>query len=238
MIDVVIPLGTGSKHNNMELKFALRSVEKHLRQVGRLWIIGESPEFCRRMSIHVPHTEPVNHNHNENIRQKLLDACQIELIISDQEVSVSPDFLYMNDDHFLLKDFTLPDFPNFYKGTLKEYEATNNGWYLADMIHTEKKLPEGALNFDTHTPIMINKAQFIERLGPVEPVGILVKSMYAAGLPGVLEPDCKLYRNHTRREIEHKVKDAPCFSISDRAINDELLKFLNYLYPTKSRWEI
>jgi len=224
MIDIVIPVGTGSKHNNMELKFALRSVEKHLKNVGTVWTIGENWGGACWYQF-----KEIGTNHNDNIRLKLLSACNIDLI--------SDDFLYMNDDHFLLKDFTLPDFPNFYKGTLKEYEATNNGWYLADMIHTEKKLPEGALNFDTHTPIMINKAQFIERLGPVEPVGILVKSMYAAGLPGVLEPDCKLYRNHTRREIEHKVKDAPCFSISDRAINDELLKFLNYLYPTKSRWE-
>lgn len=228
LIDLVFPLGTGSTHANIEIKYSLRSVEKHLSNVGKVFIIGVDIPFLKDIH-HLSFKETAN-NHNENIRQKVLAACY--------HPEISEDFLFMNDDHFLLQDFDLPNFPNYYKGTLEDYKFKNNGWYLADLLWTQGKIGNNALNFDTHTPIIYNKTRFKERLGNVEPVGILIKSMYAHGLEGTKEPDAKLYRRHTMREIEYKTQSAPCFSICDRAINEDLMKFLNYLYPKKSRWEI
>ena len=227
-IDLVYPIGTGSTHANIEIKYSLRSVEKHLSNVGKIWIIGEQIPFLKDIN-HISLKDATT-NHNENIRQKVLKACDIP--------ELSEDFLFMNDDHFLLQNFDLPNFPNYYKGTLEDYKFKNNGWYLADLLWTQGKIGNNALNFDTHTPIMYNKTRFKERLGSIEPVGILIKSMYAAGLEGTKEPDCKLYRRHTLKEIEYKTMTAPCFYICDRAINEDLMKFLNYLYPKKSRWEL
>ena len=43
--DVVYPIGQGSSWKNNELRFSLRSIEKYGINVGKLFIVGELPDF-------------------------------------------------------------------------------------------------------------------------------------------------------------------------------------------------
>ena len=45
MIDVVIPLGTGSRWQDNELRYCLRSIEKNLSGVNEVVIVGEKPKW-------------------------------------------------------------------------------------------------------------------------------------------------------------------------------------------------
>ena len=52
-MDIVIPLGTGSRWQNNELRFALRSIEKYLTGYDKIFIIGECPSYLQNI-IHIP----------------------------------------------------------------------------------------------------------------------------------------------------------------------------------------
>ena len=44
-MDMLYILGNGSKHDNQELRWSLRSLEKYGRNVGSIAIVGEPPEW-------------------------------------------------------------------------------------------------------------------------------------------------------------------------------------------------
>ena len=52
MISVVYPLGTGSKWQNNELRYSLRSLSK-ISGIGDVFIVGEKPDWVRNV-IHIP----------------------------------------------------------------------------------------------------------------------------------------------------------------------------------------
>ncbi len=108
MIDILYPIGKGSVMNNDELRYSLRSVEKHLKNFRNVYIIGQKPDFLKDV-VHIPH-EDIDRSKETNIYKKILRGCQDETI-SDQ-------FLFMNDDHFFLEDIDAPTFPFFCKSDL------------------------------------------------------------------------------------------------------------------------
>src|SRR6187431_2538921 len=96
LTDILIPLGKGSRHNDLELVYCLRSIEKHLKGVGNVFIVGESPERvknCMHVSVK---DSPNNWDRAKNIYRKIRRCCSLP--------DLSDNFLFMNDDHFLLSD--------------------------------------------------------------------------------------------------------------------------------------
>src|SRR5690349_20419873 len=110
-IDVVYPLGKGSRWKNNEIKYSLRSVEKHLQNYGKVFVIGEKPNFLANVN-HIP-AEDKHPIPDSNIFEKLKTACETK--------EISDTFLFFNDDHYLLEDFDAEKFPYFYHGTMAEY---------------------------------------------------------------------------------------------------------------------
>src|SRR5690606_4266018 len=110
-----------------------------------------------------------------NIYSKVKYACNIE--------EVSENFLFMNDDHFLLSDFSAHEFPYHYKGFLSDTMLKNQGNYRKTMNHTRKHLLSAGkeqLDFDTHCPIIYNKEKFIKTFENINwnvPYGYGIKSM-------------------------------------------------------------
>src|SRR5436190_6206687 len=77
MIDVLIPLGKGSRHDNLELKYCLRSIEKHLTGIKNVWIVGQKPGWIDyNLVVHVPYQDnPNNWMRANNIYNKILNGC-------------------------------------------------------------------------------------------------------------------------------------------------------------------
>ncbi len=49
-MDIVIALGTGSRWMDNELRYALRSIEKHLKgHTGRILLIGQRPKWVNKV---------------------------------------------------------------------------------------------------------------------------------------------------------------------------------------------
>lgn len=237
LTDIIIPLGRGSKIADLELRYCLRSIEKHITNVDKIVIVGAKPEWLK----YVFHIEAEDEHpcKETNIYRKILLACQ--------EETLSENLLFFNDDHFILQDFDANEFPYFYKGELLQIMGKLPPYnkYSKCVHRTAHTLRESGFkekNFDTHTPIIYNRKKFKEVMptydwGPR--FSFVVKSLYANSLEieGIYEPDCKINDQPDIEEFKRRIKDRKVFSIGNDAIGDTLHRVWQELYPSKSKWE-
>lgn len=229
MISVIYPLGKGSRHQNIEIRYSLRSVQKHLKGLGSIWIVGEKPDFLKDVN-HIPlkDTQPIS---DSNIFLKIKAACE--------HPEISDTFLFFNDDHYLLQDFEADKFPYYYCSTISEYlKRRSVDSYAKRVRNTQKSLKERNLpdkHFDIHYPILYNKKAFLEHVVPYfdlkDKTGFVIKSMYANAL--------KIEGEETR---DYKLQSPPpekkckVFSTYPK-ISGAIYRFLEYKFPNKSIYE-
>lgn len=237
LIDVVIPYRLSPFTNSLELKYCLRSIDKHLQNVGRVWIIGEKPTYLNIYEggkcWHIPVNETNWYEYlTRNIHTKILTAC-LDPVVSNP-------FLYMNDDHFLLQDMDAELIPPYHSG--KTWGRVK-GRYHITVRNTLDKFP-GTDNYDIHAPMLIYKTDYIETVGKLNwkvPYGYAIKTTYCnlAGIPyGKFYPDYKLDHKPTETDFS-EILTRKFFSVGDKGFNNtSMFQFLNQLYPNKSKYEI
>ncbi len=240
MIDIVYVLGVRSKFDNNEIRYSLRSIEKHLKSFGNVYIIGQLPDFLKDVR-HI-FLDDDHWCKETNIYNKVLRACQ--------ENSISDQFLFFNDDHFLNRDYTASEFPFYYRGDIGtlvkklEIKRPNNKysrcckrtWRVLRALNLPTKM------FDVHTPIIYDKKKFIEVMTKYDwgyKLGFIAKSLYANSLSieGVKEYDCKINAQLPIDEMKRYVERRGVWSIGDNALGQSLDMLLKELYPNPSRWE-
>lgn len=226
MTDIVYIFGHGSKWDNNELRYSLRSVEKHLSNVGNVYLVGNAPEFISGV-IAIPFKETCHKL--ENIINKTLAACN--------HPDISENFICYYDDHFLLSDFDADNFPCFHKGELREHAQRAKGNYRKLILNTERALLEvgrTTLSFNVHCPQPINKKLF-----KIPPPETLVKSIYGntTYVDVAYSPDYKLFEKKSTGEYLNQLKEAKFFSISDKAMCKGLHELFQILYPKPSKYE-
>lgn len=232
MTSIVIPLGARSTQKNQELKFALRSIEKHLTGVGNVFIIGECPEWVTGC-IHIPFTEdPRNRYRDRNIMLKMSEACK--------DGRVSDDFLMVHDDHFLLADYEAGAFPYYHMGPMNEGQGQYG--YTKDNTRALLNFTETFSNYDCHCPIVFNKQLFMRSVALADWskwYGYCMKTLYCVmnDIEGEPTDDLKIRFPHTRGEIWAQIIDRKWFSIGDRCFENGMWDVLNELYPNKSKYE-
>lgn len=231
---IVIPLGIGSHWDNTEIRYCLRSIEKHLTGYGDVFIIGELPYWMRNV-IHIPFKEQSTQSYDKerNIYNKIMAACADE--------RVTGDFLFMNDDHFLLQDFEAGKFPYYCQGWLSEFLT------VTDYKHTVKNTIDWLLGrdcpyFDVHCPIVYNKEKFqwcVLCADWTVKWGYCIKTIFCE-INAITAPeylDLKINEVYSSDRIRKLIAGRPWFSIGDRAREGGLLKVLQELYPNKSKYE-
>lgn len=225
-MDVFYPLGTGSKLNNLELRFSLRSIEKHLSNYGDIIIVGEKPPWIQNV-IHIPHTDEYSipdYNIMSKTRRAFADVDKL---------------LFFNDDHYLLQDFDAENFPYFYSSTLEEYVKRRGlDGYGKRAKNTLKHLEEKELPtkfFDIHTPIIYESQPFFENVVSLpwekSKEGFVIKSLYANALmiEGVEEKDCKTITPPRGTAKVFSTTSKPRYSVQ---------RFLLDTFPKKSKYEL
>lgn len=225
-------IGSGSLHYNEELRFSLRSVEKHCKDVDRIIVVGEKVEFLSdKLEYH--YIKEAEGNKEYRIAMKIYNACKSGIIKGD--------FAFMNDDFFFTRPYDWSK--NYAKLDLisrgnehyqKAIKDTRD--YLIGLGHT-------TYHFDVHTPIVYNSDQFMDLLLHIQKSmlttnGMVVKSLY--GNINNLKPtcymDCKLSTLQTPRDFE-RIKDTPVISCSDGSWHNGVRSYLRKLYPNKSKYE-
>lgn len=225
MTSVIYPLGNKSRHKNLEIRFSLRSIEKHLEGFSDVWIIGERPDFLHNIN-HIPASDPYEVP-DRNIMEKIKKACE--------NPGVSDPFLFFNDDHYLLSDFQSNEFPYYYDMPLQE-KIKKRGYdnYGQRMQNTMKWLQvngKPTKNFDIHTPILYKKQEFIDIVTKADwesKHGFVIKSLYANSLniEGTYLKDCK----------HNYPVDTPVYSTFPN-VPPNIQKFLFEKFPNPSKFE-
>ena len=245
LTDVVYPIGKGSSWKNNELRFSLRSIEKFGINVGKIFIVGELPDFLSGEDIiHIKADDIFNPqvNADGNIIHKVLAACA--------DNRLSEDFLFINDDHILLKPTVLKEIPNFHKGDMRTFPDsywTINHWRKRLKNTMDILIEKGAstLHFDCHTPIVINRKAFTDMISHFnyqEGIGFTMKSIYG----NYLEPENnKLLTNEKKTvfkgldeaQLNSRLLDCSFLAFNDSGLNQHLKIFLYQEFPDASRWE-
>jgi hypothetical protein len=231
MVDMVIPLGNRSTVNNLELKYCLRSIEKYLKGVGKVFIIGECPDWLQRV-IHIPKDDTPGIRFKErNIAEKISLACN--------DKRVSNDFLMVHDDHFLLQPFTAKSFPYVHHGMI----TVGEGFYRKTKENTMRLFGQQIRDYDSHCPILFNKEKFLRAYNATDWTkwyGYLLKTVYCIynEIQAEYYPDLKIRWMETKEEMLDAIDGRRWFSIGDRCWGNGYMKqVLEELYPNKSKYE-
>ncbi len=230
MTSIIIPLNNRSQEKNIELRYCLRSIEKHLSGVGEVFIIGHCPDWVTGV-IHIPFEEDArNRFRDRNIMSKMVVACKDE--------RVSKDFLMVHDDHFLLADYEAGAFPYYHVGPMNE----GQGQYGETKINT-KSLIGQTNNYDAHCPILFNKEKFMMSVALADWTkwyGYCMKTLYCVmnGIEGEYMDDIKIRMPYDQEMINNLIADRKWFSIGDRCFAPGGMKeVLQTLYSNKSKYE-
>lgn len=225
MTDIVIPLKADYPHR--DIKYCLRSIEKHVTDLRRVIIIGDKPDFIQEV-IHFQIGDMSGYQHAaRNIFKKLIFAAE-----------EFKEFLVVHNDHFLLTDIVAGEYPYYHRGPIIP-EGKPDG-YARLLQNTKDQFPE-ADDFDVHCPILMTAAGLnkLTALDWSKPYGYGVKTAYCVlnGIAGNAFTDCKIKTRMSRQEIYQKIEGRHVFSTGSGAYQGDMEKVLKELYPRKSRWE-
>lgn len=211
-MDVVYILGKGSPRNDLELLFSIRSLKKHMKDLGRIYIVGEHPSWIKGVG-HIPCPDPYE-KHWQNALYKIKKACEYD--------PISTDFLLMNDDFFMLQDFTGADFPYYSNNKLQG--GCN-----------------GLLSFAVHAPMKINKDFFkILPLTPDQKGEWSPRSLYGNFFKCKPTPcnDFVVNVNHPKLDLHTQILGKPLISTGhDAILNNDFCILLEAYYPEPSEYE-
>jgi hypothetical protein len=120
-MDAVYMLGTGSRRNNEELGYSLRSLAKFCPWVERVFIVGECPSWVTGVT-HIPCGDPYTDCKDANLIRKILKVCPH-----------TTDFLCCSDDQLVTRPSEPSDFAPRYLPRVKLAE-TKWGRRLKDTL--------------------------------------------------------------------------------------------------------
>lgn len=241
-MDILYVVGTGSKWNNNELKYSLRSIDKNGVNVGRVYIATEHlPAFVNpEKVVHYPIRDLGKIKHL-NIMDKIEGVMQ--------HTDIADDFLLSSDDHFYLRETDFAHYPLYHKGEISERDE--NAEYWMSMRDTKHLLQQhGLTTYSTnpHCNTHFNRPMFMEhsalmkegkqlRYG-AEVNCLMGNLMIAAGVEPVCYNDIKINSFKNREDLLRQLGDTHCFSIYDSALKCGMKEYLRELFPNKSRWEV
>ena len=236
-IDVVFVLGNGSKWNDNELRFALRSIEKNLKGYRKVWIIGRKPSWIKNVGF-IEVDDTLVNNADGNIINKVLAACKAK--------SLTDDFVFFNDDYIVNKPVHVSEILNWHIGDIAWFddEFFNQSIWRTRLKRTMKVLQKYGLptmNYDAHVPMIINKKKFPEIISKFryqDDLGFTMKSLYGNSLePGVRLNEAAIFRRYTYEQIESRLSEALFYAYNDFGLGIYMKIFLFNHFPGPSQYE-
>lgn len=222
-MDILYILGTGTTWENNEIRYSLRSAEKNIRDLGRVFIAGEYPDFLQE-AIYIPANDPYGQKWR-NAYYKISEACRDERL--------SEEFLLMNDDFFIFKEITAENYPYYYKGPLPSFRRKNWGRFLPQN--------KTALDYGVHRPFRYEKRKFLN-LAKIEiwwdsfPLRSFYGNYYKVG--GVKCQDINLTPLSDEKKLDEALKSRTDMAIfSETAKSAAFRRWINKKFPDKSRFE-
>jgi hypothetical protein len=211
-MDIVYILGKGSPRNDLELLFSLRSVKKYMTDLGKVFIIGEKPTWLKNV-VHIPCPDPYE-KHWQNAHYKIRKACEQE--------ALSSDFLLMNDDFFMLREFSGFNYPAYSR---QDMDGGCNGPY----------------SFAVHAPMKMNKSLYLQMPLDLKQNGTWSpRSLYGNFFKcePIFTKDFNINVNHPKLDIHSQILGKPLISTGhDAILNNDFCVLLESYFPEPSEFE-
>ena len=237
LIDIVIPLGNGSKYGNFELRMALRSIARYAVNVKNIYIVTTAlPDWVRKVKVlHVG--DKHQHNKDANIIDKLLAAALLP--------ELTEKFLFWSDDQLALHRFDALHLP--VSSNRRRYGDFNRQsvWHRR-MRNTFEYLQKHNrilnCNFDTHLPMPINKTEFIQIMThcdyAAEP-GFCVNTLYCGmtGMLGGIEQQLIKHTAESTEKLFHLPENKLFLGYNDAALQSDLPQLLQKHLPDQCQYE-
>lgn len=238
MIDVVIPLGRGSRWNDRELRFCLRALEANFRDLGQVWLIGECPPWCVNVC-HIRMPDLFASNKDANLISKILVACY--------QSDFSETFLRVSDDEILLKPMSAGQLQPFHQGPIRSPKGNRwhqrlkrTGKWLRDTRRTD-------WNYDSHIPAPMYRDTFrriFARAPYKQDPGLTIDSTYfnCCGLDEHRSLPRGMRVRLTRRVDDpviylRTLQNRTFANLTDRAVCPALEAALTEMFPNPSTYE-
>lgn len=244
-VDAVFVIGKGSKHENEELRYALRSLDSNCKFVRNVYICGECPEWVDKSSvIHLPWPDRFRHAKDANIIDKLKHACERK--------EIAKRIIFCSDDQFQIVECSWDDFSPKYLRKYKEgdkwIDEREGGWfkYLKGTLSREiKRRKEKGLSLDSvyyyepHIWAQIDRDRFLEYAKWSE----YDKSKYTIIMSGYFnyidaKTESKVGHHHFLSGNEKYLPDVVHIAYTDGESYDTAMKFLRLIFRDRSRFEL
>lgn len=245
-MDILYVLGKGSKWDNNELRYSLRSIEKFGRNVGNVYIVGQDPGFLSDEAIMIKIEDRHKAKH-KNILTNIRTALE--------HTTITNDFLLSSDDHFYVKETDFDNYPIYCKGDLpnRMTKADKGKGYKESLVDTRRILERYGYtyhNFSQHGNTHMSREaielahdliddSYSTRRG-VEPTCLLLNVLYKhKPFDFIKRKDIKIKDDiNNVEDIKKIIKDREVFSIYDAAIERGVAEYLQELFPNKSKYEL
>ena len=240
MVSIVYPLGKGSRLQNLEIRYSLRSVAEFAENFDKIFIIGEKPDFLNwsETLVHIPFDD--RYTPYLNTWLKLRE-------ISEQK-DVSEKFCFFNDDFFLIDKFDCSDVPYVTSGldlheqyfSYEPLDKIKNGYHkvLRKTMEALRNRKLTTYAFNTHQPVNFEKqkiaATFQEFSGDLWQHELSFRACYGNlhKIERTRKPAIVL-GNKIKSMYGHK-----SFALTNATTYDFAYKILNSFFPEKSLFEV
>lgn len=246
-----------SAANDFEIRHSLRSVERHLPYIRKVWILGDRPHFLTDDRSRIEH---LPHDYLAWIGRYQLPVRNIFLLtfLGSLIPQIYPEFLVFCDDYFLLDNVSpdeirkdrvlenLDDLKNRGTGLWKE-----SLWRTYDLL---KRLGYPVYNFETHCPNYMTKTRVFEAFHAFRdfvtedfyfgPVAFTVIQNHAVKLGRArlefmaeTNPRAGFYKPTDLETIKAQCEGKKFLNFDDGGFNDDMQRFLAERFPQPSKFE-
>lgn len=247
-MDVLYVLGRGSQHDNIELRYSLRSIEKYASNLGRVVIVGYPPEWIDTSLVECLKVEDKYSYKHPNIL-RCIEAAALQNLVRGE-------FLYSSDDHFYIKHVDFNNYPYYKKSD--HLRSTVQIWDRYRKYHMSLKQTGDLLrkhgfpdanyaqhaNTHMHTEVMFDHLDIIHESYEMdfgaEPTSLVMNMWQTYPNPPSTEKrsDIKVSYVESAADLRRQIGDRECFSIGDSAFYRHcMMDFLKAEFPHKSRYE-
>ena len=247
-MDILYILGTGSKHDNIELRMSLRSIAKYGRGIGRVIVAGYPCDWLSDgvVKVHVPNKYGRKHLNLVYCIQQVVDMGLLK-----------GEFLYSSDDHFYTRHTDFANYPYY----VKNFELRNRAvkgercyGYHVSLVQTRALLEKHGfpiLNFEQHCNThmhaqvvrdfrdLINESYTLER--GAAPTSLIMNVWLTQEYgPRTLDlrNDLKIREATNMDDMIQQIGGRECFSVGDSLFSSNVLTdYFKYKYPEKCKYE-
>ncbi len=228
-----------AEEKNEDLRYSLRSVAKFVPH-DKIWIIGYKPSWVTNVE-YIPVAQNLGSKWKNSVNN-IIQACQCD--------NISDNFILMNDDFFAIKpienleesvNLSLGDMSNIVSKHKKKKVDSNWGkaFVYIDQLLESLGVERPYCNYETHTPMMINKKKYLEAMNLPEVKAFMKTSkvLHKRSLYGnlnkietkTLSKDVKLFQK--KDDTLERAKICDWISVYDGQVgNFKFTKLNNMLY--------